>query len=308
MKNIKLVLTFVMCFWILGLNAQDFVIAPAKAQTDFNLPTSVDSQIKNKMQRALTQMGVSSSKEAVFALVPEISVLDEKTSSGIPPLAEMEYEVIFSVKNVFDGKTFASYTFPVKSKGSNKVNALSVGMKKINLDTPEFASFLQEAKDKTISYYEKELPKIMQRVNTAMKMKKHEEALSLLAQVPQEIKSYDKVLTLMEQNFKAYEHTKAKENLQKAKALWTANKDEDTAMKVADLISEISSDTPVYKDAVVLLNSMDKYLGDKEKYQRKMQEKQMDNTHTENKARIEAARAVGIAYGQNSGNKIVLWK
>lgn len=308
MKNSKILSTFLICLTTWLLNAQDFVMAPAKAQTDFDLPTNVDTQIKNKMQKILTQMGVSGTQDAVFALVPQISVLSEKTSSGIPPVAQMEYEVTFSVMNVFDGKSFASYTFQIDSKGSNKSNALSVGIKKINLNTSEFIEFLQEAKNKTISYYEKELPKIIQRANTATNTKKYEEALSILAQVPQEIKSYDKVLVLIEQNFKKYEQTKAKELYQKAKALWSANKDEDTALKVADLVSQISSDTPTYKDAVALLNSMDRYLIDKEKYQRKMQEKQMDNTHSENKARIEAARAVGIAHGQNSGNKIILWK
>lgn len=288
--------------------AQEMVIAPAEIISDYELSEKAQSQILMKLQKSISQQGISTTENAVFAIVPKISILSEHTSSGIPPIAEVEYDISFSLQNIFDGKSFASFPITIQSRGSNKANAIVMGLKKINLNTPEFSSFLKRAKQKTIAHYEAELPKIIQKAEVAMKQKRYEDALFVLSQVPEAIPSYSKVLTLMEKNYQGYEETYARQILQKAKALWAANKGEHTAREVAELLAEIPANTSANKEANPLLQQISKYVSDREQFERKLIERQQQHQHLEKRARIEAAKAIGVAYGKNSGTKVILWR
>lgn len=306
MKN-KILVSLAMFISGVFIKAQEFDIAPAEILSDYQLPTTAQSQIMMKVQKAVSKNGVSG-ENATFALVPEVSILSERTSSGIPPIAEVEYDISFSLQNIFDGKSFASYPFTIKSKGSNKVNAITLGLKNVNLNTSDFQNFLTDAKQKVIQHYEKELPKIIQKANTAMNTKQYEEALFILSQVPEDIPSYSKISTLIEKNYKSYEETAGQVLLQKAKALWASSKDEYTAGEVADLLSQIPVGTQVHKDATALINSIDKTMNTREEFAKRMEEKQIDNQHKENMSRIDKAKAVGVAYGKNSGTKVYIYK
>ena len=292
------------------VQAQNIDITPAKMISDYQLSEKADNQIKMKMERALNKTGVSTySENATFALVPEVSILSENTSSGIPPIAEIEYNLSFSVMNIFDGRSFATHSYTSKGKGSNKSNAIILGLKNINLDSTEFSNFLESSKRKIISYYEKELSKMLQRANTAIITKNYESALFILAEIPESIPSYQaKVLPMIEKTYKNYQENYGKTLLQKAKALWSANKDEYTASEVAELLAEIPAGTSAYKESAALMKSIDNYLMNKENYYRRLQEKQLAYQHSEKKAMIEAARAIGVAYGKNSGTKVILWR
>lgn len=306
MKN-KILISLGIVFNSVLFNAQEFDIAPAQILSDYELPTTAQSQIMMKVQKAISKNGVSG-ENATFALVPEVSILSERTSSGIPPVAEIEYDLSFSLQNIFDGKSFASYPFTIKSKGSNKANAIAVGLKNVNLNTSEFQNFLSDAKQKVVSHYEKELPKIIQKANTAMNTKQYEEALFILSQVPEDIPSYPKISALIEKNYKMYEETAGSALLQRAKALWASSKDQYTAGEVADLLSQIPAGTKAHKEATVLINSIDKTMNAREEFAKRMIDKQITNQNRENLARIEAAKAIGVAYGKNSGTKVILYR
>lgn len=307
-SNITLLFLFFLS--ILKINAQEFTIAAAHLQSDYNISEKVDNQIKAKMVRALTKYGVGNSNNAIFALVPKISILSENTVPGIPPISEMEYVVSFDLTNIFDGNIFASYPITVKSKGSNKENAISLGFKSISLDMKEFSDFLENNKAKVINHYEKELPKVLQRANNSINVKNFEEALLTLAQVPQEIPSYNKVLTMIERCYKMYEETEAKRLLQKARAIWSTNKEDSSANEVAELIGAMPVYTSSSKDAMALLNEINQFAADKERYKRVREQMESKRNHLETMERINAARAIGVAYGMNSGRRtnIILWR
>ncbi|MRM83863.1 hypothetical protein [Riemerella anatipestifer] len=289
--------------------AQEVTIAPARIKSDYTLSEKADTQIIAKMQKVLNKSGIIDYENAVFALVPEVSILSEHTSSGIPPIAEVEYELSFSVMNIFDGKTFATHSFKTKGRGSNKGNAIAMGLKNIDLNSPIFSEFLERTKSKIISHYERELPKMIQRINIQVGAKNYEEALFILSQIPEAIPSYaSKILPLTEKVYKSYEENLGKEFLQRAKSKWAISKDEYTASEVAELLSQIPVETSAYKESQVLLKNIDKYIANKDVFYRKLREKEINNAHLERKAAIEAIRAIGVAYGKNAGTKVVLWK
>ncbi|WP_018675297.1 hypothetical protein [Riemerella columbina] len=289
--------------------SQEISIVPAQIKSEYGLSEKINTQIRVKMQKVLNKSGIIDYETAVFALFPEVSILSEHTSSGVPPIAEVDYELTFNVVNIFDGKSFADYSFKTKGRGSNKANAIAMGLKNIDLNNRDFIEFIEMSKSKIISYYEKELSKTLQKVNVQVSAKDYEEALFLLSQIPESIPSYTtRVLPLAEKVYKSYQENVGKELLQAAKAKWATSKDEYTASDVAELLSQIPSETSAYKESQILLKTIDKYITNKEIFYRKLREKEINNSHLERKATIEAVRAIGVAYGKNSGTKVILWK
>lgn len=291
------------------LHAQSFLIAPAHLQSDYQLPVQVDTQIKTKMQKALSQQGTNSSPEkAVFALVPQISILSEQTTATVPPISKVEYEIVFRVVNIFDGTVFGTYSFSVNGQGSNKINAIAKGLKKVSLSKEDFSAFLHRTKNEILDHYEKEALKIIKKATSAMNMKNYDEALSMLSQVPEDIPSYDKVLQLMEKNYQLYTEEQAQVLLRKAKSLWASSKDANTAREVAELLSEIPSNTSAIKGADALIKEIDTHTVGEENYKKKMEEKRLNHKHMETQASIEAAKAIGMAYAKNMRSTVVIWK
>lgn len=105
-----------------------------------------------------------------------------------------------------------------------------------------------------------------------------------------------------------YEETAGRILLQRAKALWASSKDQYTAGEVADLLSQIPTGTQTHKEATALINSIDKTMNAREEFAKRMIDKQITNQNRENLARIEAAKAIGVAYGKNSGTKVILYR
>ncbi len=129
MKRVFVILGILLCSLNAVLVAQELTsIGLAHLEADFTLPKVVDSQVKGKMRRALAKNGLSSSSAPCLALVPELLILDESMSYGVPSYAEVEYELVFSLRGMYSNNAFDSYTYPVKGKGRNKLNAIAKGI------------------------------------------------------------------------------------------------------------------------------------------------------------------------------------
>ncbi|MBP5134891.1 MAG: hypothetical protein ILP24_03915, partial [Paludibacteraceae bacterium] len=123
--------------------------------------------------------------------------------------------------------------------------------------------------------------------------KEFDAALYTLSTVPDVCKEcFDKATDMIPSVFKSKLDNECGENLAAAEAAWA----ERNASLAAEYLSYITSDTKCYSDAVKLRNSIASKLDeiDKREWDLKVK-KEYDLKAKE----IEAARAVGVAYGQN---------
>ncbi len=309
-KNIYIVIIFFLSS-IFSYGQELTSIGVAHLKSDFSLPKVIDTQVKGKIKRALSLNGLSDAKQPSLVLVPEIMIVSENMLYGVPAYFEVEYDIVFYLQSLYGNNSFDSYTYSVKGKGRNKNNAIAKSMKKVRLNTPKFSQFLQKAQKKAIAYYEKKLPYIIQKANTAINVKEYDKALFILSDVPESIPSYSsQVLPLIEKAYQMYAKNNADAILQKAKALWAANKSDINAYRVAELIATIPTGTQAYQEAKTLIEDLENHTTDKEKLNEKIRLQKINQGHKERMAYIAAAKEVGIAYGKNSSNtnKIILWK
>lgn len=300
----KIKINLILCFvfvWCLQGNAQNLCIAPAHIKSDTKLPDNVDTQIHSKLLMALTSSGISAESGAArYIMVPQFSVNSSRTTAGIPPRVVVNFDLAFNLVDLENGKVFSTYVFPFESSGANLANAMAKGVSGLSLDNHEFSNFLQTSKNKVITYYEQELPKFLSKAKALVQSNNYEDALSVLAEIPEDIKGYDKVLSIMTSTYKSYADHMAAELLQKANAVWAASPNETGAQNAVEFISQMPIGSKYAGDASKLLRSINNKMRINDSRLWEAAQRAAKNEHLERMAIIKAVKDVSIERAKNS--------
>lgn len=303
--------------------AQQITVAPAHMVCDYQIPEKLDNQMKSKLQRSLTAYGIASEVGmSSFAMVPEVVINDEHTTTTVPVYCNIDFDLVISLKDIFTGKIFASFTKNGKGKGTNKSNAIATGVSAIPLNTPEFKEFCESAKSKVIFYYEQQMPSLIASSKAAANGRNFEQAIGILSEIPEECKGYDtKVAPLMGDFYKTQINLEGESILAEAKAAWAQSPDESGAEKVASILSKMPASCTSSAGASALVQEVKKRVTALEAREFAFEKQQADrayalekqsraNSHSERMASISAARAIGVAWAKNQPKritKVYLW-
>lgn len=317
-------------FFVLGilfpfssLHAQYVAVSPAHLVCDYEVSEKVDNQVKLKLQKALTACGISSEIGASrFAMVPEIAIIDERTKSTVPTTCEIDFNMVISLKDIYTGKSFASISIPGQGVSSTKMASISKGVAAVRLNSVAFNEFCANAVDKMVEYYEANLSSIIAAAKAEAKGQNFQNALSILAQIPEGIPGFDtKVAPVMQEIYLKMIDVDAETVLNKAKAAWAQSPNEVGAAKVAEIMADFPSGSSFSKEAASFMSTVRsrvQTLQDKQlEFERKQAEREyalankvLNNEHAETMASINAARSIGLAWAQNQPRqvtKVYLW-
>lgn len=303
--------------------AQQIMVAPAHIVSSYEISEKLDNQVKSKLQRALTVYGIAS-EEGVssFAMVPEVIINDEHTSTTIPVYCDVNFDLVISLKDVYTGQVFASFTKDGKGRGTDKSNAIAKGVSAIPLNTPEFRTFCESAKSKVIVYYEQQMLALIASSKAAAAGRNFEQAIGILSEIPQECSGYDtKVAPLIGNYYNTEINLEGEKILAEAKAAWAQSPDESGAEKVASILSKMPASCKSSVGASTLLQEVKKrvtaleareFAFEKQQAERAyaIEKQNLANSHSEKMATISAARAIGVAWAKNQPKritKVYLW-
>lgn len=314
MKDILLRSVLLGCLFVTALlvRAQQLTVAPAHVLCDYKVNEKTDRLVSSRLQRSLSAYGISSEVGmSRFSVVPEIVVNNEKTSSGVPAYCEVEFDFVCSLKDIYSGKVFATVTLQAKGRGSNKSAAIAKGISALNLQSPQIESFCESAKSKVIAYYQTNIPSIVAKANAAVAQQNYEQALSLLAEVPEETPGYSaKVLPLIKKSYQSYiDHTGA-DVLARAEAAFAQSPNAEGAEAAAEILQQMpygSASMAGAKKLVATMKTRVQSISDREfAFEKEMAKYE----HTEKLKEIESARQVAIAYAKNqpkTNTYVYLW-
>lgn len=295
------------------LSAQGVVIAPARASADYRLSEKTDRLLEEKMKSALTAQGISSVSEfARFALEPSVAILDEHTSTGVPPKTTMSCSITFSIVDVMTGNVFDSYTIETEGKGTNKTNTLHKAIAAIRLASPDFNAFVNRSRVRVEDYYESQLDNIISMARSSATQGDYEYALYILSEVPSSIRSYSRVAKAIDECYADYREAQALAMLQKAEAIWTASPNASGAQDAMKVLEDIPMGTKYDSKVKALMSKISSKLSADEKRRWDLIVKEAERRHQEKQSVIKAARDVAVAYARNqpktiSETNIILW-
>jgi len=259
-------------------------------------PTTAKVQLTNKLNQMLTAQGMASlNNNGQFVLTAFMVPQDKEVLPG-PPMQIMEtMNANLYIADVVQKNVLATTEQTVKGLGRDETRSYLDAIKHLNTSSPAVAKFIQEGKNKIIAFYDSESPRIMKEAMTLSEMHEYERALYLVTAIPAQCKYYDESLKTILTIFHAYQDYACNQLLAKAKMAWAADQNKVGAEAAGEYLGQIYPDAGCYDDAMALYTEIKAKVLEDWHFQMKMYQDQVDLE----KQRIEAARQVGIAYGNH---------
>lgn len=300
MKNLLYSLLFISS---LPLSAQEinydgiFIGSYVPSQIE-NIPQSAKKMLANKLKQIVTAKGISdNSYNSRFIITPNITVITKDVVPSAPPKVALNLEVTFYIGDGIDGIMYTSETVSAKGVGTNENKAYISAVRQIRPKSPLLQDFVKNGKKRIIEYYNTNCSLVQKKVEGLSAQTKHEEALALLASVPEASSCFDQVKNKINTTYVQAINVSCKRKLNEASSIWSANQDLNAANEAGAILATIEPEATCFEDVKTLYQNIAERVKTKELTDRDWQYK-LKELDVE-KSRIKAARDIGVAEGLN---------
>lgn len=272
------------------------------ADNSENFPEGAKAMMENKLTQLLTRNGIAGlDYMGQFLLTVTTTPLDKDIIAGPPSKIAEKMEMNLYIVDAYAKTIFSTTSFSVRGLGETENKCYLNAISRMPLQSPAIAQFIQEGKEKIIGYYDHEGEALIKKAQFLAKQKKYDEALFLVTLIPQQCKHYDAGLAAGLDIYQQYLDNECNINLAAARQAWAAQQNAEGAALAGEFLAKILPDAGCYGDAMALYKEIKGKVLDDWKFEMK---KYQDGVDLE-KQRIEASRAVGVAYGNHQPNKEV---
>jgi hypothetical protein len=258
-----------------------------------------------------------------FIITPNVVVLTKDITPTAPVMIAMTLETAFIIGDGYNGTKFSSIYFESKGVGTTETKAYISALKQINPRDEKFKNFVEEGKQKIISYYNSKCDFIISEANQLNSQEKYHEAILQLSSVPEVCKEcYEKCMIAVAPIYQAKIDKDCKTMLQNAKNTWSSSPDKYGAEKILHYVNNMNPNSSCYpelntlieeiKAEMISLNERD-WEFEMTKYQDRMEieKKQQQNAINIRNKELDVEKAVGVAYGNNQPRtvnyKVLSW-
>lgn len=264
-------------------------------------------------RRAYSSDNLTSGGDAQFEVRISPENITGEAVTGIRPTTIMVMDLHITVSNLVTKEQFATTTIRAQGAGKDASAARKSAARSIKSTDKNVVDFVRESRKSILNYYDNHLDDILNKVRMTMEQRQLDRCMWLLSSVPTCINRYGEVISLSSMVFNRYMTLDCIEKMRNAKAAWAASPDVDGARLAISYLAGIDPESSCSQDALALMDDIKAaverlYERDREKADDLMAfEKELLRAGVDNeKARIEAMRAIGVAYGENQvGNHII---
>ena len=280
-----------------NLQAQDCVL-PVSVQLDedfANVPTAAKNVLYQSLNRIATENGLSTdSPTCPFVLTAHCDVLDKSNLPGPPIQTVYNLGVTFYMADTFTKKKFGTAYVTLDGVGTGEVKSYINAFRRISASNGEIKGLINRGKKSMMNYYDTQYPNIIKEAKRLESLQNYEEALTMVLAIPVCSKGGEEASRYGMQLYTKNLNRMNLFLLNRAKALWVAGQDQQTAYDVCAMLSQIDPDAACYGEASKLMKEVKSQVRSDIDFE--MREKYHDQIQLE-KNRIAAVRAIGVAFG-----------
>ena len=261
----------------MSVAAQDCEISLiiAKAAQKEELPSQVQEILGNRLAAAVAGQGsVANSNFTPFFITAKTNTLYKETLSG-PPVS-------------------TALTVDAKGVGTNINRAYINAFRAINGNNVKIQEFIREGKEKIISWYNSNYRQILVKAQKSASMHEYDAALYYVTSIPECCVGYEEASKLIDTYYTQYVNYNCQLIMQYARSEWAKSPDAEGASKAFDWLVFIEPGSSCEGEAKVLYNEIKQKVTSDWDFENR--EKYKDEAGLK-KQRIEAARAIGVAFG-----------
>lgn len=281
MKNLKVVILLFFSIY-LGLNAQvkldDFgrIVINTYVTDNKTIPSEAKKALETKLSQITSNNGIGGSDvNPRFIITAILNTGTKDIVPGPPQMIAQNIEVTLFIGDAINNTIFSNVTLNLKGVGTNENKALIEAIKTINPKNKEVLAFLEEGKNKIITYYNTECDFILKNAESLVKQQEYDQAIYNLSLVPEVCKDcYFKSLDALESIYQNKIDAVCKVQLNEAKITWAAAQNSTGAEKAAGLISNISPFASCQSEVDTFIKSINAKLkaDEKARWQFKMEQ------------------------------------
>jgi hypothetical protein len=270
------------------------------------LTGTAKANLENKLSQIATKNGMGGSAlNPRFVLAANVVVLTKDITPTAPPMHAYTLEVTLFIGDGIEGTKFASTSVTLKGVGETETKAYMMALKNLKVDDAKYQDFIETGKRRIVEYYTAKCDFIIKEAEQLASRSEFDAAIAKLVAVPEVCKEcYDKAMTAVGPIYQQQIDRTCKLNLANATSVWNAGQNQDAASKAGKLLSVIDPNSSCYKDAVVLSDKIAKRVLELDKREWDYEMRQYDNQISIEMATIQAARDIGVAYGEGQPQNV----
>lgn len=269
---------------------------------------AVANLLQTRLIKALTADGVTAGDSyGQLYISGRFDDVYKETLPGPPMQTVVNTSLTLMVADIFDNKVFASETFDLKGVGTSEQRAYINALNQINGRNSRFDQFINNASRKVISYFDANYKSLLAKAESAAKMHDYDKAIYFASLIPECSSGYAAAEKSLQSYFQKFIDDEGHQLLRKARGEFSMHPNAAGAARAYEYLSQISIHSSAYPAAETLARDIEKQT--KVEYNFEVHEKYKDELTTE-RARIDAARQIGVAYGKGQPNNTtnILWK
>ena len=266
-----------------------------------DLTETAREALKTKLQSVITSNGLGgSSYDDRFVMTAKIVELTKDVSPTTPIIYTYTLEVTLLIGDATSGTLFSSHSFEQKGSGNSETKAYMTALKGIKAKDVQYAKFIDDSKVKIIEYYNSKCDFYLKEAQTLADQSKHQAAIATLISIPEVCKEcYDKAMAAVAPIYKKQIDYQCKLDLTEARNLWNTNQDYYGAEQASGFLAKVDPNSSCYAEAQTLSAQMGKRIKEIDQREWNFQLKQQQDDVDIQKATIQSARDIGVAYGNN---------
>lgn len=266
-----------------------------------DMSSSAKKMLANKLGQIVTKNGIGgSSLNPKFILTPTVTVLSKDLTATAPPMTALVLDVTLYIGDGIEGTKFASTSIQIKGVGTNETKAYISALKRISSKNTDIADFIEEGKTKIMAYYNTKCDFIIKEAKVLEDANQYDAAILKLSSVPDVCKEcYEKCLDAIGPIYQKQIDRECTIKLGQAKNHWSAAQDEAAAKSASRHLANIDPEAACYDEAQALAEQIGKKVKELNEREWDFKMKKYEDGVDIAKKRIAAAKAVGVAYGNN---------
>lgn len=288
------------------LSSREMIAVTPVVPEGLEMPDDARQLLKHKLLQAATQNGFGSISGDI-ALTANVVTTNKQVTGTVPEQYILSLEVSLMVVDAVSGTIVNEVNVPLKgiSEDENKTMVSAIGF--INPRRPNIRNFMSASRDKLLDYYTTRIPVLIEKAQSLAKRDAFDEALAVLAVVPESVKEYKAVSDQMVAIYLKKIDREGETLLRTAKAKMAQH---DLTGALAELV-KVNPSSASFAKADDMIETIRKKADDQEKMDMEQEMKQMeearenlrkeqaDNVMLE-KMRIEAAKKAGDEYAKKN--------
>jgi hypothetical protein len=270
------------------------------------LPAEARSFLVNKLQQIATMNGLGGKMHNPwFVITANVALLSKDIVAGPPQMIAQNIEVTFYIADYRQKIMLSTAALSIKGVGTNETKAIIDAIKNIKVTNPELKMFVETGKNSIIEYYNSHCDFILADADAKNSQKLYREAIFTLTAVPDVCKDcYMKANKAVGPVYKRYVDFQCKVLLHQAQTDWMSSQNSTGAEIAGHSLTLIDPEAECYGEARQFMAQVAQKVLEDEKRDIAFVMKIHDDNIDLERRWIEAARAIGVAYGENQPQQV----